>query len=138
MLAMTLATAIASAPPTPGSQASAAAAVMVVKRYYGAINRRDYASAHAIWSGGHSLAQLRRGYSTTRSVKLEPLPPFETEGAAGSIYTEIRVRLDAVLTNGRHQRYAGSYVLRRVNDVDGSTAEQRRWHIVSAHLKLLG
>jgi hypothetical protein len=35
---------------------------------------------------------------------------------------------------GEHQRFKGSYTLRRVNHVDGATAAQRRWHIESAKL----
>ena len=78
---------------------------------------------------------MREGYAQTAWVRMTPIPPFETEGGAGSIYADIKVRVDAALKNGRRQHFEGTYTLRRVNDVDGSSAKQRRWHIVSTNLK---
>lgn len=133
MLAAALA--LAAVPPTPLRERSAAAAVEVVRAYYRAVERRDYRTAHRLWSGGRDLAAFRQGYADTRHVAVTPLPPFTTEGGAGSVYAEINVRVDAVLRSGVRQQFAGTYLLRRVNDVDGSTAAQRRWHITGAHLK---
>ncbi|MEH1914320.1 hypothetical protein [Nostoc sp.] len=42
--------------------------------------------------------------------------------------------MTAVATNGTPQRFRGSYVLRRVNNVPGSTPEQQRWHLYSAKI----
>lgn len=120
--------------PTPPAETSAAAAVAVVRRYYRAVERHDYVAAHAIWSGGRSLAAFRRGYADTAHVRVTPLPPFAVEGGAGSAYAEIRVVVDAIATDGRCRRFRGRYTLRRVNDVDGSTAAQRRWHVTAARL----
>ncbi|HEY9827993.1 MAG TPA: hypothetical protein V6D19_21355, partial [Stenomitos sp.] len=50
------------------------------------------------------------------------------------LYIEIPVTVTAVTTDGTSQRFRGSYVLRRVNDVPGSTPEQRKWHLYSANL----
>ena len=124
-------------PPTPAGERSVDAAVQIVRDYYAAIQRRDYRTAHALWSGGNDLAAFRRGYARTARVTVRPIPPFDAEGGAGSIYAEIRVKVDAVLKSGQHQHFAGSYTLRRVNDIDGSTAAQRRWHITGAHLKIV-
>jgi hypothetical protein len=126
--------ALAAVPPTPARAASVDAAVQVVRNYYAAIQRRDYRAAYGLWHGKLGFAAFRRGYAQTARVTVTPLPPFDAEGAAGSIYAEIRVKVDAVLKSGVRQHYAGSYTLRRVNDVDGSTAAQRRWHIENAHL----
>ena len=41
----------------------------------------------------------------------------------------------AQLDDGRQQRFVGQYVVRRVNDVPGASADQLRWHIDSATLK---
>jgi hypothetical protein len=122
-------------PPTPPTEASVQVAVQVVRAYYAAVSRQDYRAAYRLWHGGQSYARFRRGYAQTAHVAVTPLPPFEAEGAAGSIYAEIRVKVDATLRSGKRQQYTGSYTLRRVNDVEGSTAAQRRWHIESAHLK---
>ena len=48
------------------------------------------------------------------------------------------VKVDAVLKDGKRQRFTGRYVVRRVNNVDGASADQRRWHIDSAQLKPVG
>ncbi|WP_298920018.1 hypothetical protein, partial [uncultured Nostoc sp.] len=39
-------------------------------------------------------------------------------------------------SNGTPQRFRGSYKLRRVNNVPGSTPKQRRWYIYSANISL--
>lgn len=50
------------------------------------------------------------------------------EGAAGSLYYSAPVAITAEDEDGRPVRYEGEAVLRRVNDVDGASAEQLRWH----------
>lgn len=47
------------------------------------------------------------------------------EGAAGSLYYEVPIRL----TGSEGGRRDGTVILRRVNDVDGAPPEQLRWHI---------
>ena len=121
----------AAAPPSAGS---VAAAVGVVRAYYAAVSRHDYRAAFALWHGKQSYWQFRRGYARTVRVSFTPIPPVESEGAAGSLYATIRVRVDALLRSGRRQHFTGSYTLRRVNDVPGATAAERRWHIVGARL----
>lgn len=123
------------ASPPPPRQASIEAAVAVVRAYYAAVEARDYRTAYRLWHGPYTLAQVQAGYADTAHVTVTPIPPFEADGGAGSIYAEIRVRVDALLKSGRRQHFAGSFTLRRVNDVDGSTAEQRRWHIIGAKLR---
>ena len=135
MLLPLLALAAGPVPPTPANETSVAAAMQVVRNFYAAVSRRDYRAAFALWHGTQNYAHFRRGYAATRSVRVTFLKPGEAEGAAGSGYVELRVRVDATLRSGKRQHFAGSYTLRRVNDVDGSTAAQRRWHIDSAHLK---
>ena len=55
--------------------------------------------------------------------------PGESEGAAGSIYITDPVILYGKTRAGESFRRGASVTLRRVNDVPGSTAAQRRWHI---------
>jgi hypothetical protein len=121
--------------PTPAYEQSIDAAVEVIRRYYDAVARRDFRAAHAIWSGGRSLKELRAGYADTAAVAVTPVPPFEADGGAGSIFAKIPVRIDSRLRDGTRQRFAGVYYLRRVNDVDGASRQQRRWHIERASLK---
>lgn len=115
------------------------AAVQVVRDYYSAIARHDYEQAYAAWDGAgaasqQSFEQFKQGFANTASVAVEVGEPGQLEGAAGSSYIEIPVAVSARTTDGALQQFRGSYVLRRVNDVPGSTPEQRKWHLYSANL----
>ncbi|MBN3537123.1 hypothetical protein [Sphingomonas pseudosanguinis] len=130
---------------TPGCSVdsrSDAAAAGVVRRYYAAINAHDYATAWQQWGPdgrpGQRFADFQKGFADTRATRVTIGRTGPSEGAAGSVYATIPVTVDAQLDNGRQQRFTGQYVVRRVNDVDGSSAEQRRWHIDSATLKPVG
>lgn len=52
----------------------------------------------------------------------------DPEGAAGSIYVSVPLSLSGT-EDGRPVRRSGTAVLRRVNDVPGSSEAQRHWHI---------
>ncbi len=114
-------------------------AVQVIRNYYSAISRRDYKQAYSAWerngaASQQSFKQFMQGFANTASVVVEVGEPGRLDGAAGSSYIEIPVTVTAVTKNGTRQRFRGSYVLRRVNNVPGSTLEQRRWHLYSANL----
>jgi len=55
--------------------------------------------------------------------------PGAIEGAAGSLYVEVPVVIYGRLRTGAELHEQGKAILRRVNDVPGSTAAQRRWRI---------
>jgi len=122
--------------PAPKSMAAAAA---VVQRYYAAINARDYATAWAQWGDagrpGQTYAAFARGFADTRTTRVTIGPLTPGDGAAGSIYQPVPVTVDATTDDGRHQRFRGTYTVRRVNGVDGATPGQLRWHIGSAQLR---
>ena len=61
--------------------------------------------------------------------------PGEIEGAAGSLYVEVPVVIYGRLRQGAEVHEKGKAVLRRVNEVPGSTAAQRRWHIERIELE---
>lgn len=117
------------------------AAVAVVQRYYAALNARDYRKAWRQWGDSgppnQTLRQFAAGFAHTRStqVTIGALPPGDA--GAGSIYQSVPVTVEAVLVDGTHQRFRGDYTLRRVNDVDGATPAQLRWHIGGAHLRAI-
>jgi hypothetical protein len=111
-----------------------------VRAYYAAIDAGEFARAYRLWgqdgeASGQSYAQFRQGFAATRSTQVTISGPVESEGAAGSIYATVPVTVDATLKDGTRQRFAGEYVLRRVNDVPGASEEQLNWHIESASLK---
>ncbi|SFP35425.1 hypothetical protein [Sphingomonas rubra] len=121
--------------PAPKSMEAAAD---VVRRYYAAIDAGDYDTAWSQWGEngrpGQTRAAFQAGFARTRSthVTIGALKPGE--GAAGSIYQPVPVIVDATLDNGTRQRFRGQYVVRRINDVDGATPAQLRWHLDSAQL----
>lgn len=118
---------------------SGQAAADVVRRYYSAINARDYATAWSQWGDngrpGQTFKGFEQGFAKTRATRVTvgALPP--AEGAAGSVYQTVPVTVEATTDAGARQRFAGSYVVRRVNGVDGASAAQLRWHLDSATLK---
>ena len=142
---------------TPKAQDSVAASPMVVRRhdnvsdaavdstpagvirdYYAAIQSRRYEDAYALWSdagkaSGQTAKQFAAGFAQTASVKVAVDDSARIEGAAGSQYATVRVIVDAALTNGDHQRFVGTYTLRK-SMVDGASPEQRKWRIYSAAL----
>jgi hypothetical protein len=56
------------------------------------------------------------------------IPTGTTDGAAGSLYFTAPVTITGQDKEGRPVRIGGEAVLRRVNDIDGATSAQLRWH----------
>lgn len=114
---------------------SPAAAADVVAEFAALLKARRYTQAHRLWSGDStsdsSFAARFAGYKIEGAAVGEPGTP---EGAAGSIYIEVPLQL--FFTSGRDiGSLSGTATLRRVNDVPGSSPEQRRWHIVKTDLQ---
>lgn len=136
------------APTTPTKSASGAepseqAAAQVIRSYYSAIARKDYPQAYSAWGNSgrdsqQSFEQFKQGFANTASTTVEVGKPGDPSGAAGSAYVEIPVTVRATTTSGTQQQFQGNYVLKRVNDVPGSTAAQRQWHLYSADLTPVG
>lgn len=116
------------------------AAADVVRRYYSAIDARDYATAWRQWGDdgrpGQTFAAFEQGYAQTRSVRVTIGALAPGDGGAGSIYQPVPVTIEAVLEDGRRQRFTGEYIVRRVNGVDGAAAWQLRWHLDTARMRV--
>jgi hypothetical protein len=116
-------------PRGPINPKSAEAAGQIVQHYGALIEQKRMGEAAKLWSSAESAsdfaAQLRR-YS---EVHLEISRPSEPEGAAGSVYVSEPVVIYGKDENGNAFRRGANVTLRRVNDVPGSTEEQRRWNI---------
>lgn len=120
------------------STLGAPGAVSVLRAYYTAINAHRFHDAYHFWSdegaaSNQTLEEFARGYDGTLSTAVFPATPGRIEGAAGSRYIEIPVTIEAESTGGKHQRFAGRYVLRRVV-VPGATSDERSWHIYTAQI----
>ncbi|RYD79506.1 MAG: hypothetical protein EOP84_12950 [Verrucomicrobiaceae bacterium] len=63
------------------------------------------------------------------------VPDGTTEGGAGSIYYNAPITITGSESDGRPVRIEGEAVLRRVNDVDGATKAQLRWHFDTLDLR---
>lgn len=119
---------------------SAQGAGLVLQRYAGLLEQGKYAEARLIWSdngkaSGLTEKEFVESWSNYAEVHSEIGKPGEPEGAAGSIYVSVPLRIYGKLTNGKPFNLVGDVALRRVNDVDGSTEQQRQWHIASTDLK---
>jgi hypothetical protein len=104
---------------------SAQGAGQVLQHYFALAEQGKFADADKYWSKGAEKLDLSR----YREVHANIGAPGNSEGAAGSIYVDIPVQLYGRTKDGKEFNSRGTMTLRRVNDVPGSTAEQRRWHI---------
>jgi hypothetical protein len=98
-----------------------------------AMEARHWTSARSVFGdfgsqSGQSVEEFARVWSKYRIVDVT-LGKGEQEGAAGSSFYEVPVTITGLTTANRPYRLDGTLTLRRVNDVDGATPEQLRWHI---------
>lgn len=100
----------------------------VLQSYFALVESGRFAEANKLWSTGVERLDLT-GY---REIHGNIGAPGNVEGGAGSLYVEIPVQLYGRLKDGKEFNSRGTMTLRRVNDVPGSTEEQRRWHIMNA------
>jgi len=106
----------------------------------GLLEQRKFGEAYRLWSddgraSGLSEAQFAATYDKYGEIHSEVGAPGESDGAAGSIYVDVPFRLYGTMKRGGPFNLVGTVTLRRVNDVPGSTEEQRRWHISKSDLK---
>ena len=107
----------------------------VVQRYASLIEEGKIAEAQAAWGRGIEQGVLAPPrLAALHGVHFEVGKPYDQEGAAGSSYIMVPLTLTATDKAGRLVRYAGPITLRRVNDVDGASAAQLRWHMVQGEL----
>jgi hypothetical protein len=110
-------------PKGPIDSKSVEAAGQVVQHYGTLIEQNRFAEAAKLWGDAAAAAKFAKELNRS-DVHLEIGNLGDTEGAAGSIYTTV-----PVVFYGNGYRRPASVILRRVNDVPGSTEAQRRWHI---------
>jgi len=122
--------AVQTAAPAPEAPSTSRDPGKVVVAWAEAMTLKQWGLAYRYWGdqgarSGLTLLQFSEKWGKLANPEFE-LHPGDTEGAAGSLYYTAPI----VLIDGkRHSR--GEIVMRRVNDVDGASAEQLRWHIES-------
>lgn len=118
----------------PIDPTSAQGAGQVLQSYAALLEQGRFAEARRLWSDGGRASGLSEQafaglFAKYAEIHAEVGAPGQMEGAAGSAYVDIPIRFYGKLDSGATFSSAGTATLRRVNDVPGSTAEQRRWHI---------
>jgi hypothetical protein len=116
-------------PNGPIDPKSAEGAGQVVQHYGALIEQNRWTESWKLWSNPRAAKQFDRNWRNDSEVHMEIGKPGDTEGAAGSIYTTVPVVFYGKTKSGDDFRRGASVIMRRVNDVPGSTEAQRRWHI---------
>jgi hypothetical protein len=101
---------------------SAEAAGQVVQHLGALIEQNRLSEATKLWGNAEAASTFMK--QLRPSTHIEIGEPGDMEGAAGSSYVTVPVSF-----YGQGFRRPAKVILRRVNDVPGSTEAQRRWHI---------
>lgn len=98
----------------------------VLDFYASAVAAGEWATAARAWGedSGMTGEKLQAEYGGKGSVTLG-IASGQADGAAGSLFYQAPV----ILRFGNGEERKGTITLRRVNDVEGASEEQLRWHI---------
>ena len=112
----------------------------VLQLFGGLLEQRKFTEARNLWldkgrASGQSEAAFVAAYDRYAEIHSEVGAPGAMEGAAGSSYVDIPFRLYGKLKDGKPFNQVGTATLRRVNDVPGSTEEQRSWRIEKIYVQ---
>ena len=116
-------------PKGPIDPKSAEAAGQVVQHYGALIEQKRFAEAAQLWGDPETAKRATAELKADAEAHLQIGKPGDMEGAAGSSYVTVPVVLYGKKAAGAPFHRRASVILRRVNDVPGSTEAQRRWHI---------
>jgi hypothetical protein len=110
---------VAEADATGEPPADVGDALQVLQAYYQAIGEARYPRAYTYWENNgqaskQSYTAFAQGFANTDSVSLT-MGQAQTNGAAGSSYTEVPVVVTSQQRDGSRQAFCGTYVLRRSN-----------------------
>ena len=108
---------------------SAEAAEQLVRGFVLLLNERRFADAYMLLGpNAPPRSDFDRDFTRLSDLKVTQGRAGDSEGAAGSIYLSIPLKVSGV-TDGKRVERSADAVLRRINDVPGSTEAQRHWHI---------
>ncbi len=108
---------------------SVEAAGQVVQSYGALIEQKRWNEAGKLWGDSAAAAKFAAELEQAAEAHLEIGNPGDPEGAAGSVFVTIPVIFYGDAKDRQPFRRSAEVILRRVNDVPGSTEAQRRWHI---------
>jgi hypothetical protein len=105
------------------------AATELVQSFVGLLNRRKFDEAYMLLGpNAQPRSEFDRSWAQTANLHVTVGKPGDQEGAAGSIYLSVPLTVSGT-EGGRHVSRSATAILRRVNDVPGSTEAQRHWYI---------
>ena len=108
---------------------SSEAAAGLARGFVNLLNRGRFDAAYMlIGPGAPPRGDFDRQFGALTDLAVTMGTSGGQEGAAGSSYMSIPVRVAGRL-NGKRVDRPMTLIMRRVNDVPGSTEAQRRWHI---------
>ena len=121
-------------PEAQADGADARVAADVLKTYYRLIEAGRYEQAWRLrWeSDAGDASDFVAHFAEYAEYHATVGNPGEVQGAAGSSYVEVPVQLYGQMKSGESFGSAGTVTLRRVNDIPGATAAQRRWRIYTS------
>ena len=105
------------------------AARRIVQDYGTLVAQGRLNDAQALWASSDSASKFALQLERYSEVHLEIGEPGDEEGAAGSIYVAVPFTFFGRDRNDADVRRPAEIILRRVNDVPGSSETVRRWHI---------
>lgn len=108
---------------------SAEAAGQIVRHFGALIEQGRIDGALPLWASSDSASKFALQLKRYPEVHLEMGEPEDEEGAAGSTYVRVPVIFFGKDQNDAVFRRPAEVILRRVNDVPGSSEAARRWHI---------
>ena len=108
---------------------STAAAEELVRHLAALLNGGKFDEAYMLLGAGAApRGTFDRHFTGYTDLTVTLGTPGDQEGAAGSIYVSVPLTLSGT-AHGKHLSRSATAILRRVNDVPGSTEAQRHWHI---------
>lgn len=122
---------------TPEAERGETGARDVLLDFARAVEMARFDQAWALLSSADRRKWSRSDFRSLFADLRKPIvavPTGTLEGAAGSSYYTAPVTITGTDPSGRPVRIEGEAVLRRVNDIDGATSAQRRWHFQSLRL----
>ena len=108
---------------------STEAAEDLVRGFVDLLKRRKFNEAYMLLGpAAPPRTDFDRQFSRYSDLHVTIGTPGNQEGAAGSIYLSVPLTVSGSL-DGKSSTRSATAILRRVNDVPGSTEAQRHWHI---------
>ncbi len=123
----------------PFTEDSAQGAANVVQTYYALLEAGKYGEAYKLWepgAAGMSAGAFAASFAKYREYHAQIGAPGDVDAGAGQRYVTVPVQVYGRLKEGnRAFNMRGDVILHRTADVDGATAEQKKWHIRETTIK---